>query len=473
MGVAFLVALLVLGFAGVSGRVSTGSLTAPMVFVGAGLVLGVFGLTPAVPLDDVLHIVAELTLVVILFTDAAKIRLASLVRGYGIPLRLLAIGMPLTIVLGGIAAALILPGFDWADALLLAAILAPTDAALGQAVMTGERVPARIRQALSVESGLNDGIALPAIMILCAFAAPALHPAEGWSVYVALQLILGPLAGITAGLIGSQLVLIGRKNGWMSKGYLQISALALAVAAFAGAELMGGNGLIAAFVAGLTMGNSAKPVRDCLYEFAETEGELLMLFAFLLIGGLLGPAALAALDGPTMLYAVLSLTVVRIVPVALSLVGLRLRVPTILFLGWFGPRGLASVIFALVVVHAGVPAGHAILNVAVATVLLSIVLHGASAAPLAALYGRFAERARDAVECRAMLAITSRAPSKTIDPSPAPWIHFAGRLAIPLTAAPMLIGLTEGRFTWMEISLIAFGTALAYLHLYSELTRDA
>ncbi len=462
----FIVALMVLAFAGVSGRISASPFTPPMIFAGAGLLLGAYGLLPPLALDDALHLVAELTLVVVLFTDAARIELASLRRGYGVPLRLLAIAMPLTVLLGGVVAAIVFPAFGWADALLLGAILAPTDAALGEAVVTNARVPSRVRQALSVESGLNDGVALPAIMILCAFAAPALHPTEGWSVYVALQLTLGPLVGFTVGMMGGQLVMAGACSGWMSEGFRQISALALAFAAFAGAELIGGNGFIAAFVAGLTIGNTASEVRGCLYEFAENHGKLMMLLAFLLIGAVLGGPALAALDGATILYSILSLSVVRMLPVWLGLAGVGLRPPTILFLGWFGPRGLASVVFALMVLRLGAPAGHAILDIVVATVLLSIFLHGASAAWLATRFGRFADRVR-----------TLPAPVKqtTASNRPAPpfWLHFAGRLAIPLTAAPLLIGMTEGKLTAPEIALIGSGSAFAYLQLYSELTRDS
>jgi NhaP-type Na+/H+ or K+/H+ antiporter len=395
----FGVALVILLFGAISRRAERSPLTPPMFFIAAGCLVSEHGLG-ILQLDvtgSVVRALAEVTLVVVLFTDASRIDLSCLRREEGLPIRMLGIGLPLTILLGTAVGVALLPGFGWLEAALLAAILAPTDAALGQAVVSNPLVPVRIRQTLNVESGLNDGIALPVVLVLAASAGATEGEIDAahWLRFAALAVTLGPAVGISVGWAGGRWLERGVATGWISTPFLRLSSLGLAFLAFAGAELVGGNGFIAAFVAGLTLGNVGRNVCGTLYEFGETEGQLLTLLVFLIFGAVLVPDAIAHSSLVTFVYALLSLTLIRMLPVGLSLLGTGLRVPSVAFLGWFGPRGLASILFALVVVEEGkLPIGPILEDVVVLTVLLSAILHGASAYPFARRYGAWAaERA--------------------------------------------------------------------------------
>jgi NhaP-type Na+/H+ or K+/H+ antiporter len=389
------VAAALLLYGAVSRRLERSILTPPMFFVAVGWALGEHGLGwfDVSVQSSVIHWLAELTLVIVLFTDAARIDLSCLRREGALPARLLGIGLPLTIAAGTFAALLVLPGFGVFEALLLAAMLAPTDAALGQAVVSSPLVPVRIRQTLNVESGLNDGIALPVVLILASLAGATEGEGDGasyWIRFATLQIVLGPLVGVAVGWLGGRLVERAARSGWINGAFERLSVLGVAVLAFAGATLLGGNGFIAAFVAGLALGNTARTVCSCLYEFGEAEGQLLTLLVFLIFGGAMVPEALAHADGRAFLYAALSLTIVRMLPVMLSLLGAGLRPASVAFLAWFGPRGLASILFALVVVEAGqLASGRQLETIVVLTVFLSTLLHGISAYPLARRYGAF------------------------------------------------------------------------------------
>ncbi len=387
------IALGILGFGLISRRVQTSVLTPPIVFVALGLVVsGILDLDVG---ESLVHTLAELTLVLVLFTDASRIDLKLLRRQHDLPVRLLALGMPLTVILGTLAAVWLFPEFTLWEAALLAAVLAPTDAALGQAVVSSPKVPVRIRQALNVESGLNDGIALPLVLVLmstCASAVAGQGGASYWLQFAALQVTLGPLVGIAVGWVGGQLVEWGTRSRWMNHTFQHLSALGLALLAYAGAELIGGNGFIAAFVAGLTLGNTAKSICTRLVEFAEAEGQLLTLLVFLTFGATMVPGVFAHLSWQAVLYGVLSLTVLRMLPVAMSLLGVGLRGSTVLFLGWFGPRGIASILFGLLVVGRSVLVHREeIFLVVVVTVLFSVVAHGVTSYPGSVWYSRHAE----------------------------------------------------------------------------------
>ncbi len=391
-----IVAVGILGFGLISKRVQTTILTPPLVFAALGLLVAGSGLLELDVSDSSIHLLAELTLVLVLFTDASRIDLRRLRRQHDLPIRLLMVGMPLTVALGALTAAWLFPGFTMWEAALLAAVLAPTDAALGQAVVSSPRVPVRIRQTLNVESGLNDGIALPLVLLLisaCSAAVPGEGGAAYWLRFAALQVTLGPLTGVLVGGLGGRLVERGARSGWMNRAFQHLAALGLALLAYAGAEMVGGNGFIAAFVAGLVLGNTAgKDVCDCLYEFAEAEGQLLTLLVFLVFGLAMAPVALGDLSWRVVLYAVLSLTLVRLLPVAVSLLGAGLSRSTVLFLGWFGPRGIASILFGLLVVKSSVlDGGEEIFHVVLVTVLLSVVAHGVTAHPGSVWYSRHTE----------------------------------------------------------------------------------
>jgi NhaP-type Na+/H+ or K+/H+ antiporter len=398
-----IVALGFVAYALVSGRIGGTAITAPMLFVAFGLVIGAEGLGI---LDigmghGVIHLIAEITLILVLFTDASRIDLRRLRRDFELPVRMLLIGLPLTIAVGTAVALGVFPDLMVVEAALLAAVLAPTDAALGQAVVSNKAVPVRIRQALNVESGLNDGIALPAVLLFAALASMAGHASEerDWLTFAAMQVTLGPLVGVTVGWAGARLIDVFITRGWTADASRGVAILGVAVLSFAAAELAGGNGFIAAFVSGLVFGSTVQHHCAFLFEFMETEGELLMLATFLLFGAALLPEGLAHVNGRVLLYAMLSLTAIRMVPIALSLLGTGIRLPTYGFLGWFGPRGLASILFVLLILEeAEVPASDTILTVTVITVGLSVLLHGATAAPLARAYGAMSARSGDCVE---------------------------------------------------------------------------
>lgn len=382
----------ILGYGLLSRKAEHSIVTAPMVFVALGLLLstGPLGGFEIEPGGEMIRLLAELTLVVVLFTDASRIHLDCLRRERSLPLRLLGVGLPLTIAAGVIVALLVFPGLAIWEAILLAAILAPTDAALGQAVVSSPLVPVRIRQTLNVESGLNDGVVLPLILVAASMAGAREQTGDlaYWLNFAGLQVVLGPLVGITVGYFGGRLVQRATRAGWMTDPFQRLALLGIAGLAFSGAELIGGNGFIAAFVAGITLANSAPSVCECLYEFGEAEGQLLTLLVFLFFGAVMVPEAVSLWDGRALLYAALSLTLIRMLPVALSLVGAGLRSATVGFLGWFGPRGLASILFALLVVEEGrLESGEMLQSIVLLTVLLSTFAHGITAYPFARRYG--------------------------------------------------------------------------------------
>ncbi len=396
------IALFVLGYGLVSKRLERTVVTPPMVFVTLGLLFGSGSLAAlSMHIDQgVIHVLAELTLVLVLFGDAARIDLRVLRNELGLPARLLGIGMPLTIILGAVAGKMVFPQVTWLEAAALGAILAPTDAALGQAVVSTPSVPLRIRQALNVESGLNDGIALPVVLIFAALASMGgvdARTAPDWVWFAAQQVTLGPLAGVAVAWVGGRLINWSESREWMSGSFGRLAGIALALLAFTGAEQIGGNGFIAAFVAGMTLGNSQRGQCEYLYQFLEAEGQLLVLLVFLLLGVHLAWPTIAEGSGRMWLYVVLSLTVIRMIPVAISMTGSGLRAPSVAFLGWFGPRGLASLLFAILILEeAALPHGALVFDVVILTVLASVFAHGMSAAPAAEWYGR---AAGDAAHC--------------------------------------------------------------------------
>lgn len=409
------VALGLVVFGLVSARLANSILTPPLIFVVFGLATGPLGFG-FVDIDfsaGSIETIAEFTLVLVLFTDASRINIGMLWRYHNLPTRMLLFGLPLTILAGTFIAVAMFPGLPVIEAALLAAILAPTDAALGQAVVTNREIPVRIRQTLNAESGLNDGIVLPVVLLLFSLASAshaATQSAADWIQFGVLQITLGPLVGIVAGLVGGYLIDRAAAAGWMTTAFQGLSAIGIAFAAFALAELIGGNGFIAAFVAGLAVGNVHRGVCEFLFEFAETEGQLLTLVTFFLFGAVIVPEIADSITITTVAYALASLTLVRILPVVVSLVGSGLNLPTWLFLGWFGPRGLASILFALLVLGESETGESSLILVTVTvTVLLSVVLHGVTAAPAARWYARIVARMG---ECEETKPVTEELPTR-------------------------------------------------------------
>ena len=369
--------------------------TGPLLFAAFGLGLSQLGLLQSDIEHQVLHLLAEVTLILVLFSDAAHIDLRQLKRDHNLPVRMLAIGLPLCIVLGAAVAMFVFPAFGFWEAALLAAILAPTDAALGQAVVSNERVPIRIRQTLNVESGLNDGLALPAVLALLAIASAMGGDTDTgrWVTFALQQIGGGALVGAIVGFVVAKIAKWASTRGYLRDSGEGIVALATVALAYTLAEAVHGNGFVAAFIGGIAFGNTLGFACRFLYEFTETEGQLFTLGTFFLFGALLLPEALAHITAADFFYAIASLTVIRMLPVALSLLGTGVSATTMLFLGWFGPRGLASILFVLLILDMGELANsHRILNIVSLTVALSIFLHGITAAPFANRYAASTQR---------------------------------------------------------------------------------
>ena len=383
------VSLTVLAFGLTAGRLDGTPITMPMLFTGAGLLLGpsVLGLVDLGVDSGFVAGLAEAALVVVLFTDASRLDLRRVAREHQLAQRLLLLGLPLAILIGtGVGLVLAVPVVAVA---LTAAVLAPTDAALGQAFVTAKDLPARIRQTLNVESGLNDGLAVPFVLILVDLAREDAGSPLGYLGLLVALVGLGVAAGALVGYLGGRLLLVSADRAWATEATQRIATVSVAGIAYGGAELVGGNGFVATFVAGLVVGTTARELLPSVTVFAEAEGQLLTLATFLLFGAVVAPAAFDLLSWQVVLYAALSLLVVRPVAVALALLGTGVAWRTTLFLGWAGPRGLASIVYLVLVADAGAFEGQdTVVAVGSVTVLLSVVLHGVSAAPLSRAYGR-------------------------------------------------------------------------------------
>ena len=392
-------ALIVFLFGLVSRKSAQFNLSGAMVFALIGVLVGPEGLAwfDLHVKAETVQLLAEVTLMLILFVDASLIDLSVLRRSPSLlPARLLGIGLPLTMVAGFMVGVWLFPDLPvWAVA-LMALILSPTDAALGQAIVKSELVPESIRQSINIESGLNDGIALPPILVCLAAlgAETSSGHVDSWGWFMLGQLTLGPLIGVAIGWLGAQLLRQAHTRGWMEETFQRLVALSLALVSYASAEALGGNGFIATFCAGLALGAQRLPMLHSIQAAGEAEGTLLSLGVFLIFGLAMVTTTLPYWGWLELLYAVLSLTLIRMIPVAIALVGARMAWPTVLFVGWSGPRGIASVLYLLLAVAAlGTQGYEQVLAVIVLTVSLSIVLHGLSAAPLCRWYGtRFGQR---------------------------------------------------------------------------------
>jgi len=385
-------ASLILGYGLFSKLAEKSIITPPMVFVFLGFIFSFFRsnfLEQGIYAGPV-KVIAELTLILVLFLDASTVNLKDLIRERNLPVRLLFIGLPITMLAGILAAIPLFPGMNIWILAMMALILSPTDAALGLAVVTSKFVPEKIRQTINVESGLNDGIALPPILIC--MAALSLHDTHGtgfsyWGLFTLKQFIFGPVIGGLVGYIGGLLVEKASKRDWMNTTFQRLISLSLAILAFSLAETVHGNGFIAAYFAGLLLGTTTHSVRERIHEFGEAESQAFQLLIFLLFGMVLIPLSYSHWDWRAWVYAILSLTVIRILPVVLSLAGTGLPRGTKYFIGWFGPRGIASILYLLMVtIELGSTGLERMISVIVLTVMLSIFLHGISANPLSRLY---------------------------------------------------------------------------------------
>jgi NhaP-type Na+/H+ or K+/H+ antiporter len=392
-----LMALVLLGVAAFSRLLSGTPVTPAMVFVAFGLLVGpkLLGGIDVSSSGATVRALAETTLALVLFSDASRINLGALRRTVGVPVRLLGIGLPLTIALGAVAASVLFGAMTFWEAVILAVVLAPTDAALGQAVVTEPRVPQRIRQGLNVESGLNDGICVPLLFAAVAAADVESEIAGGRSAATLLleEIGYGVLGGVVAGLLVAAIVRQAGGRDLIAGPWRQVVPAAGAALAYGIAIALDGSGFIAAFVAGMVFRLALGRDPEEINRLTEEVGSVLNGITFVLFGAVLLGPALADATWQLVLYAVLSLTIVRMAPVAIAMWGTRARPPTVGFLGWFGPRGLASIVFAVIVIdESALPHEALIVHAIYFTVGLSVLAHGISAAPLANRYARWYER---------------------------------------------------------------------------------
>ena len=368
-------------------NIERAGISAPMLITLVGIVSGPLILNLVNPELEHhgLKLMAEFTLAIILFTDASQIERAQLLRFEILPIRLLAIGLPLTFVAGWLLAAPIL-GLSWLAAAWLAIMLTPTDAALAQGMINDTQTDEQLRHTITVESGLNDGLALPVLLFVLALLQAghyAFLDADEWPLFVIQQFAVGSLMGWLVGRFGGKLVHHASRQRLMLPMFQRLSSLALAMLAYAGAEILGGNGFIAVFLAGLFLKARHTVVIKRLKEFGEAEGELLALLVFFLFGLVFVAEAWPLMQWQHLLYALMSLTVVRMIPVLLALIGSGISWQDRFFLAWFGPRGIASILYLLVAVEQmgysdSIPEYEGVFATTVLTVLLSIFLHGMS-----------------------------------------------------------------------------------------------
>ncbi len=390
------IALALLAFAAVSGRLEGTPITAPMVFTVIGLIVGAdtLGLVDPAVSGEAVKLLAEATLALVLFGDASRIDLRALREEMSIPARLLGLGLPLTLLVGFGVGLVLLGTLSWPEALLLAVILAPTDAALGQAVVTLPRLPSRVRQGLNVESGLNDGICVPLFFIVLAIAqAQAGDVSDIAAFRLAVEEIgYGILGGVIAGTLAAGVVVLAGRRRLIEGTWLQVVPVAAAVLAYSLADGMGGSGFIAAFVGGMVFGGIRRRHGGEVGYLIEELGGVLSATTFIVFGAVMFGPALGDVTLTIALYAVLSLTLARMLPVAVAMLGTGARRPTVGFLGWFGPRGLASIVFAVILIEeGGLPHENLLVTTIMITIGLSILAHGLTAAPLANRYAAWFE----------------------------------------------------------------------------------
>ena len=373
-----------------AGRIEKTVISGPMVFVSFGILMGPLGLSwfDGEVHFNVLRLFADMTLVLILFSDAAHVEERVLRTRYAIPARMLLLGLPGAILLGALAALVLFDALTLFEAAIVGTILAATDAALGKAVVTDERLPKWVRVGLNVESGLNDGLCVPLLLIFIAFTLEMAGTGAGHAdplMIVVEELGIGLAVGVGLTFVASQILLFCLKRGWITDVWRQVTVPALALSCFALASEFHGSGYIAAFSGGLIFGHFVRGKTGGHFVLAaEAVGETLAMLTWFLFGSTVVASLLGFLTWEVVAYAAISLTVVRMVPIFLCLIGTQTSSASRLFLGWFGPRGLASIVFVVIVLDSGIDGGDQIALIAATTVLFSLVAHGLTARPFTA-----------------------------------------------------------------------------------------
>ncbi|MCB2193224.1 MAG: cation:proton antiporter [Deltaproteobacteria bacterium] len=389
-----IMAVFVFIYSAVAGAVEKRPMSGPIVFMAFGVLAGpiALGLMESKITAEMLRGFAELSLALVLFTDAANADISTLRRSFGLPERMLLIGLPITIVVGFLVGMLFFPNLPLLQVALIAVMLAPTDAALGKGVFANPKVPVRVREALNVESGLNDGICVPILYLFLALAIStetASRPIGLALTLLAREIGIGLVVGLGITALGAVVLKLSMARRWVQENWLPVPVVALAFACYATAQSLEGSGFIACFVGGLLFDIMYKRGKHQVLEAAEGMGNTLALITWVIFGFAVVGQALPALTWSIVIYALLSLTIIRILPVYLSLAGTGEGVYSKLFMGWFGPRGLASIVFVIMVWQKNLPGGKTMAITVVCTVIMSVIAHGLSANPMAKLFGRF------------------------------------------------------------------------------------
>lgn len=377
-------AIFAFAFSVIAGRIERSTISGPIIFILFGLVAGPlgFGLL-ALEVNAVeLRVVADLTLALVLFIDASNADLSVLRLHSVIPRRMLTIALPLCIAMGIGLGVLVFPDVALFELCILATMLAATDAALGKGVVSNKEVPPRVRESLNAESGLNDGLCVPVLFVFLALATGTAGEAGG--VELALKLVLQELGiGIAVAVIivtlGSKVVRFCYGRGWFTDVWIQIPVVTLALACFATAQSLHGSGYIAAFVGGLLFGHFSNKDTHKLVLAGEGIAELLAMLTWVIFGSVYMGYYWSSMTADVVIYSLLSLTVIRMLPVIIALIGTGEKFETKMFLAWFGPRGLASVVFLVIVSASNLPAVSVLAHTVVCTITLCIVAHGLTA----------------------------------------------------------------------------------------------
>jgi len=418
----------VLLVAAVSKRIRDTVITLPMLYTLFGLFVGLV-FTEHIELsfeDPVVRTISSLALMLVLAVDGSRIKLSRITSDHNLPLRLLLIGLPLTIAIGTLLGAAMFKGLEFWAVAILAVILTPADGDLAVSAIENLKVPVRIRQALNIEGGVDDGIVMPFLLLFISLAISMHHsyPRGYFVLFAVTHIFYGVLAGLVMGYLGARYIDWGYRSGWMSSKFQKIGWLALVLLTFLITEELGGNGYIATFVFGLISASvMSKSEIDTLDEYAEAENTLLMFVTYMIFGMVMLAPMLKHITPLMIIYALLSLTIVRMLPVAISMIGTKLQPITVLFMGWFGPRGIASILYVLTVLETEEIAGsEMIFGVAVTTIFLSVMAHGISAAPLAERYGAFIsdqiQKGSAVAEALQVSEVPTRRGTVPVEPSP-------------------------------------------------------
>jgi NhaP-type Na+/H+ or K+/H+ antiporter len=407
----------VVGYALVSKRLARTPITGPMIFVVAGLLIGPRAIDAfdAPVSNELVGVALEVTLALVLFTDALATNIRTIRRESFVPGRLLGVGFPLTIAAGLVGALLLFDVLGFWEAAIVAVILVPTDAALGQAVVANPRVPPLVRHGLSIESGLNDGLAVPvlAIVVVQAQIAAGLEGGGELGRVFLEEIGIAIVAGMAVGWLGGKAVVLASKGGWMGPMWRGISVTALALLTFVAADSLGGSGFVAAFVGGATFGSVVRDEHPNVGEHSEGLAYILTMLSFFIFGAIMLGPILGDITIKVIVYAALSLTVIRMLPVAMAMIGTDLHSRTVAYLGWFGPRGLASLVFVVTIVtDSGLPNTELIIAVVTATVGLSVFAHGATAWPGSRRYADWHERMAGDSESAIGATDTAQVPTR-------------------------------------------------------------